>query len=330
MALGLVACDGNPSGTANNTAGAAGAATGGTGATAAGGTGGTAGMGGTVSTGGAATGGNSTGGAATGGSATTTGTGGSATTTGTGGMDCGPCDWSCCGSTCINLTNDIHNCGACGQVCPGPTPFCDNGLCGKAPCSGQLCGAGQLCCGSACCQSGDICCNIPGPVVMGPVCTPPTAEGTCPLGCQSCVCASPDTPVATPDGERPISDLKVGDIVYSRHAGQIAAVPIIEAVHVPAPDHVIVRVTLENGRTIDMSPKHPTADGRTFADLRPGDSLQGQRIHSLSAEPFRFPETYDILPASDSGTYFAAGALVGSTLSPSAPQQCGSATTRKK
>jgi hypothetical protein len=30
------------------------------------------------------------------------------------------------------------------------------------------------------------------------------------------VCASPDTPIATPSGDRPIAGLRVGDLVYSR------------------------------------------------------------------------------------------------------------------
>src|SRR6185503_12204193 len=109
------------------------------------------------------------------------------------------------------------------------------------------------------------------------------------------------------------------------HQGQVTAVPIVEAVHVPAPNHVIIEVTLDNGRIIEMSPGHPTADGRTFADLRPGSALEGATIASVRAKPFAFAETYDILPSSDTDTYFAAGTLVGSTLASNAPQHCGQA-----
>ena len=63
-----------------------------------------------------------------------------------------------------------------------------------------------------------------------------------------------------------------------------------------------------------MSGPHPTADGRTFADLRVGERLAGQTIVELVWLPYEHDYTYDILPASDTGTYFAAGALVGSTL----------------
>lgn len=301
------------------------AACGGTTVTSGGGSGGTTGTGAT-STGGTATGGN-TGGTATGGTSTG-GTGGTGGTTATG---CGPCDWSCCGAACTNTNNDILNCGACGTKCGGAHPYCDNGKCAdQVPCNGVPCAVELFCCGSSCCQPGQLCCDIPGPVEQGPVCTAPNENGTCPQGCASCVCASPDSPIATPTGERAIRDLEAGDLVYSVHQGQVVAVPILEAVHVAAPNHVVVEVTLASGRVIEMSPRHPTADGRTFGVLRAGDTIEGASIASVRTKPFEFDATYDILPDSDTGTYFAAGTLVGSTLAPSAPQHCGQAVVPER
>jgi hypothetical protein len=40
------------------------------------------------------------------------------------------------------------------------------------------------------------------------------------------VCASPDTPIATPLGERPIAELRPGDVVYSVDHDAIVAVPL--------------------------------------------------------------------------------------------------------
>jgi hypothetical protein len=79
-------------------------------------------------------------------------------------------------------------------------------------------------------------------------------------------------------------------------------------------DHHVVRVTMDDGRVLEISAGHPTADGRTFGDLRAGETIDGQRMIDARVVPYRHSETFDILPASDTGTYFADGVLVGSTL----------------
>jgi hypothetical protein len=79
--------------------------------------------------------------------------------------------------------------------------------------------------------------------------------------------------------------------------------------------HTVTRVTLENGAVLDISRGHPTADGRTFGDLQQDDRLGDLRVVSVVySVPYLNAFTYDILPESTTGTYFAAGALVGSTL----------------
>lgn len=136
--------------------------------------------------------------------------------------------------------------------------------------------------------------------------------------CQSCcpVCASPDTPVATPLGDRAIASLKQGDIVYSVDNGAIVAVPVLRVGSTQVVSHRVVRVTLDSGAVIELSAGHPTADGRKFGELRPGSRLDDVHfVQSFDVVPYRYGATYDILPASSTGAYFAAGALVGSTLS---------------
>jgi hypothetical protein len=81
---------------------------------------------------------------------------------------------------------------------------------------------------------------------------------------------------------------------------------------------VIERVRLATGATLEISAAHPTTDGRTFADLRPGERLDGVEIGSVSVEPYEHAYTYDVLPDSDTGAYFAGGVLIGSTLADSA------------
>jgi hypothetical protein len=82
---------------------------------------------------------------------------------------------TCCGNNqCVNVQNDIHNCGGCGVVCSGATPFCDGTKCAPSPCS-PACAGGQLCCVV----------NGPGPPPP-PTCTAPNDAGTCPIGCPLC------------------------------------------------------------------------------------------------------------------------------------------------
>jgi hypothetical protein len=141
---------------------------------------------------------------------------------------------------------------------------------------------------------------------------------TCPL--PPPVCASPDTPIATPDGERRIADIRAGDLVYSVDHDAIRAVAVARVRRQPVQNHQVVQVITSDGRTLDVSAPHPTADGRTFGDLRPGGRLDGHLVESVEVIPYAPPFTYDILPDSDTGTYFAAGMQIGSTLA-SAPSR---------
>jgi hypothetical protein len=134
-------------------------------------------------------------------------------------------------------------------------------------------------------------------------------RGQCPI------CAAPNTPIATPKGERPIASLSVGDLVYSVDHGAIRAVPLILVGRTAVANHHAVRVVLTGGEVLEMSPGHRTAEGVRFGDLTPGARFDPQHI-VLSAElvPYAHDATYDVLPDSSSGAYFAAGALVASTL----------------
>ncbi|MEO8905824.1 MAG: hypothetical protein ABI488_25050 [Polyangiaceae bacterium] len=297
-----VACGGTfQGGSSGGAGGQSGASGGSAGVGASAGHGGTAGLagGGASGSGGAVAGGGGSGGSAA----------------GAGGSTCGAnCGFKCCGPECINTGNDINNCGTCGTVCPGPGPFCNNGKCDKAPCQGVTCTGTTTCCEDGCCKTGELCCNV-NAGASRTACTPATDKGTCPLGCAQCVCTAPNTPIATPSGERPISELEVGDLVYSVHHGKLVAVPIILTNRVPVTGlHHMVEVRLSTGRVLSISPSHPTADGRTFADLAKGDALDGVALDSVRRVPYTEAYTYDILPDSDSGTYFAGGVLIGTTL----------------
>jgi hypothetical protein len=140
--------------------------------------------------------------------------------------------------------------------------------------------------------------------------------GTCPTGCAACTCAAPSTPIATPGGDRPIWEIKVGDLVYSIDRGRLAIVPVASVHRQPVTTaHRMVELRLPHA-TLLLSPGHPTADGRTFGALAAGDRLDGVPVLGARLSSYDQPFTYDILPASDTGTYLAGGVLVGSTLAP--------------
>ena len=223
--------------------------------------------------------------------------------------------FKCCDGFCVNMANDIANCGACNRPCTGANPFCANGTCATPPCSsGTTCDAGTFCCANQCCAAGQLCCNLAvGPGFTG--CVDPV-NGSCPQGCLGgCPCTSPTTPIATPSGARPIAALGVGDLVYSLHGGVLAAVPIkhVHRTHV-APTHRVVELRLAHGVVLHVTPNHPTADGRSFGDIAAGDSLDGVKVVASRVISYGQSFTYDILPDSDSGTYVAGGALIGSAL----------------
>ena len=250
------------------------------------------------------------------------GSGGSGGAGGAGGR--APCQtdancqgFKCCAGVCVNAGNDLLNCGSCGHACGGAHPYCGNGTCQTDwPCTlvGAACTTGSTCCGGQCCTGTQICCTVTqGPSFTG--CFEPV-DGTCPTGCAACVCAAPTTPIATPVGDRWIADLAVGDLVYSIDHGRLAIVPIRLVHREPVTGaHRVVELKLAHGATLRISPRHPTADGRRFADLAAGDLVDGVRVVAARLVDYDQPFTYDILPDSDSGTYFAGGALIGSTLS---------------
>jgi len=97
---------------------------------------------------------------------------------------------SCCSGKCVNLKNDIHNCGACGVVCDQPHPYCNQGFtCLHAPCLPETppaCDPGGFCCDNVCCKPGQLCCLVEGPgPFAGASCQDPV-DGTCPVGCPTC------------------------------------------------------------------------------------------------------------------------------------------------
>jgi hypothetical protein len=130
------------------------------------------------------------------------------------------------------------------------------------------------------------------------------------------ICLALGTRIATPRGDMAVQDLGVGDVVWTLDAtgGRIAA-PLIELGSTPVPaSHQVVRLALDDGRVVFVSPGHPTAEGRRVGELAAGDAFDGARVASAERVAYGGGATYDILPAGATGAYWANGVLLGSTL----------------
>ncbi len=76
----------------------------------------------------------------------------------------------------------------------------------------------------------------------------------------------------------------------------------------------MVELILTDGRELEASPGHRLADGRPLGDLGIGDPVDGARVVSAERVPYTDGATFDLLPSGPTGTYWADGILLASTL----------------
>lgn len=138
----------------------------------------------------------------------------------------------------------------------------------------------------------------------------PSGQPPCPI------CLARGTRIATPSGDIAVEDLKIGDVVWTRDAsGARVALPLIQIGSTPVPaTHRVVQLRLSDGRAVDASPGHPTADGRKVGELAPGDHYDGAIVVTADPSPYAGGVTFDVLPEGATGFYWANGVLLGSTL----------------
>jgi hypothetical protein len=191
---------------------------------------------------------------------------------------------------------------------PSPPPSATNDA---DCCSPQQIAAGYKCmrdCGPPVVSSED-------PISITYSClSPEQVEARELYGCP--ICLSSDTMISTPNGDINVKELKVGMTVWSINTnGKKTAQPLLKVSSTPVPvDHKVVHLVLEDGRALRVSPKHPTEDGRTVEELKAGNTYDGSIIKSIALEQYSEEKTYDLLPAGETGHYWANGILMGSTL----------------
>jgi hypothetical protein len=138
----------------------------------------------------------------------------------------------------------------------------------------------------------------------------PSGQPPCPI------CLARGTRIATPFGDIAVEEMQVGDVVWTLDAvGARVALPLIEIGSTPVPaTHGVVQLRLSDGRAVDVSPGHPTADGRKVGDLAPGENYDGAVVASTELTAYTGGATFDVLPAGTTGMYWANGVLLGSTI----------------
>ncbi len=133
---------------------------------------------------------------------------------------------------------------------------------------------------------------------------------TCPI------CLIKGTLIDTPAGQIQVEDLSEGMPVWTvdgtgrRVAGVVVKTTFADV----STSFPVVRVTLDDGRGVAVSPGHPTANGRALGDYHAGDILDGVSVVAVDIMEYGGGATYDLLPSGATGLYWADGILLKSTL----------------
>jgi len=144
------------------------------------------------------------------------------------------------------------------------------------------------------------------------------------------ICLAKHTQIDTPFGAMAVENLSIGTPVWTvNKTGErvVGFITLVSKTAVPS-DHKMVQLVLNDGRTLLVSPGHPTIDGRTVGDLVAGNEYDGSQVRSAERVSYDEGYTYDLLPSGETGFYFAnsptdrpessgrAGILIDSTLHP--------------
>ena len=193
---------------------------------------------------------------------------------------------------------------------PGPTPTPRPAPINKA-CSGPgdiACSSGYTCiqrCGPPVAREGD-----PAPGYYCETNEIAAKPRMCPI------CLASNTQIDTPSGLVNVKDIRTGALVWSMNAeSEKIASHVIEISHTDVPsNHHVIHLVLTDHREVWVSANHPTANGKIIGNLKIGDNYDGSRIIVADLIPYWDTATYDLLPDSATGYYWANGILLGSTL----------------
>jgi hypothetical protein len=130
------------------------------------------------------------------------------------------------------------------------------------------------------------------------------------------ICLATGTLIDTPAGPVRVEDIQPGTLVWTADAAGRRLVAQVERTgRTPVPrDHEVVHVRLQDGRELYASPGHPSGSGRPLGALAVGDTLDGSAVVVAQRVRYAGEATFDLLPSGPTGTYWANGVLLQSTL----------------
>ena len=130
------------------------------------------------------------------------------------------------------------------------------------------------------------------------------------------ICLTRGTLIDTPSGPVPVEQLHKGMAIWTvGDSGKHIAGAVIEATMTPVPSvFQVVRVGLNDGRSVTAAWRHPTAEGRALGEHHVGDTLDGALVIVVEHVIYKGGATYDLLPTGSTGLYWANGILLKSTL----------------
>ncbi len=181
--------------------------------------------------------------------------------------------------------------------------------------SANCCTRGQLSQGYQCQKN----CGPPVERLSGPPATysclsPEQAEQRKYYGCP--ICLASNTMISTPQGDKNVQELQTGDLVWSTDkSGKKISVPISQTFFAKVPpSHNVFHLVLSDKREVWLSPYHSLTGKKYINDLKFGSYYDKAIVKKIDLIPYAGTKTYDILPASETGYYWANGILIGSTL----------------
>lgn len=129
------------------------------------------------------------------------------------------------------------------------------------------------------------------------------------------ICLSENTTIDTPYGYVSVRSIHEGDAVWTSDIhGTRQIVKVLKTTKIQVKNHQMSHIKFDDGRQVYVSPSHPLADGRPIGSIVVGDTLDGSMVKLAELVPYKGDYTYDILPSGDTGTYWANGVLLKSTI----------------